>query len=211
MVLRIQPNGGQTNGNQAAGGVVSLAKGQRVSLTKQMPSLDKVHVGLGWDVNERVGQAYDLDVSVFLLGANGKCPTANHFIFYNNLSSPDGSVRHTGDNLTGDGDGDDESVKIQLSAIPADVDKVVFTVTIHDAAIRNQSFGQVENAFIRIVDEATGAEVIRYDLAEDFSIETSMVVAELYRKDGEWRFNAVGQGYQTDLGNFCGMYGINIG
>ncbi|MBE9233532.1 MAG: TerD family protein [Cuspidothrix sp.] len=181
---------------------VSLTKGQRISLEKVSPGLIEVFVGLGWDVKVvDTGLDFDLDSSVFLLGSNEKLISDQHFIFYNNLTSPDAakSVQHTGDNLTGAGDGDDEVIKIQLQKIPADVQKIVIAVTIHEAAERHQNFGQVQNAFIRVVNAQNEQEVIRYDLVEDYSIETALIMAELYRKDGEWRLNAVGSGYQGGL------------
>ena len=181
---------------------VTLAKGQRVSLEKVAPGLTEVFVGLGWDVKAMdTGYDFDLDASAFLLGSNEKIISDNHFIFYNNLTSPDSakSVEHTGDNLTGAGDGDDEVIKINLPKVPAEVQKIVITVTIHDAAKRGQNFGQVENAFVRVVNAQTKQEVIRYDLVEDYSIETALIMAEIYRKDGEWRLNAVGSGYQGGL------------
>lgn len=181
---------------------VSLTKGQRISLEKVSPGLIEVFVGLGWDVKVvDTGLDFDLDSSVFLLGSNEKLISDQHFIFYNNLTSPDTakSVQHTGDNLTGAGDGDDEVIKIQLQKIPADVQKIVIAVTIHEAAERHQNFGQVQNAFIRVVNAQNEQEVIRYDLVEDYSIETALIMAELYRKDGEWRLNAVGSGYQGGL------------
>ena len=181
---------------------VTLAKGQRVSLEKVAPGLTEVFVGLGWDVKAMdTGYDFDLDASAFLLGSNEKIISDNHFIFYNNLTSPDSakSVEHTGDNLTGAGDGDDEVIKINLPKVPAEVQKIVITVTIHDAAKRGQNFGQVENAFVRVVNAQTSQEVIRCDLVEDYSIETALIMAEIYRKDGEWRLNAVGSGYQGGL------------
>lgn len=181
---------------------VSLTKGQRVSLEKVAPGLTEVFVGLGWDVKVMdTGFDFDLDSSVFLLGSNEKLISDNHFIFYNNLISPDPakSVQHTGDNLTGVGDGDDEVIKINLQKVPADIQKIAITVTIHEAAERGQNFGQVQNAFVRIVNAQNKQEVIRYDLVEDYSIETALIMAELYRKDGEWRLNAVGSGYQGGL------------
>lgn len=195
----------------AEGGVVSLTKGQKVSLTKNNPNLDKIHVGLGWDTNSFSGHDFDLDASVFMVGANEKVPNSSYFIFYNQLASPEGSVLHTGDNLTGEGEGDDESVKVMLSKVPANIQKILFTVTIHESQIRRQSFGQVKNAFIRIVDDVTDREIYRFDLTEDFSTETSLVVGELYRHNDEWRFNAVGAGYNTNLSDFCGKYGVSIG
>ena len=190
---------------------VCLSKGQKVSLTKDNPGLQKVIVGLGWDVNVYdSGASFDLDAAAFMLGENGKCPTEQEFIFYGNLEHKSGSVKHLGDNLTGEGDGDDEQIQIDLSMIPANVAKVAFTVTIYDAEVRRQNFGQVSNAFIRIVDEATGTELIRYDLGEDFSIETAVVVGELYRHNGEWKFNAIGSGFQGGLAALCGHYGIEV-
>ena len=165
---------------------INLSKGQKVDLTKGNPGLKKIMVGLGWDVNAfDSGTSFDLDATVFMLGANGKCPTEKEFIFYGNTEHATGSVKHLGDNLTGDGDGDDEQILVDLSTIPANVEKVAFAVTIYDAESRRQNFGQVSNAFIRIVDETTGNELIRYDLGEDFSIETAVVVGELYRHNGE--------------------------
>ena len=181
---------------------VTLTKGQRVSLEKVAPGLTEVFVGLGWDVKAMdTGYDFDLDASAFMLGRNEKIISDNHFIFYNNLTSPDSakSVEHTGDNLTGAGDGDDEVIKINLPKVPAEVQKIVITVTIHDAAKRGQNFGQVENAFVRVVNAQTNQEVIRYDLVEEYSIETALIMAEIYRKDGEWRLNAVGSGYQGGL------------
>ena len=181
---------------------VSLAKGQRVSLEKIAPGLTEIFVGLGWDVKVvDTGVSFDLDSSVFLLGSNDRLISDKHFIFYNNLTSPDPakSIEHTGDNLTGAGDGDDEVIKIDLTKVPAEIEKVVVTVTIHDAQERNQNFGQVQNAFVRIVNLQNEQEVVRYDLVEDYSIETALIMAELYRKDGEWRLNAVGAGYQGGL------------
>ncbi|MEH1794236.1 MULTISPECIES: TerD family protein [unclassified Nostoc] len=181
---------------------VTLTKGQRVSLDKVAPGLTEVFIGLGWDVKVMdTGSAFDLDASVFMVGINEKLISDNHFIFYNNLVSPDPnkSVQHTGDNLTGVGDGDDEVIKINLQKVPADVHQIFITVTIHEAAERKQNFGQVQNAFVRVVNAQSNQEVVRYDLVEDYSIETALIMAELYRKDGEWRLNAVGSGYQGGL------------
>ena len=173
---------------------VNLSKGQKVDLTKGNPGLNSIMVGLGWDVNAfDSGADFDLDAAAFMTGANGKCPGAQEFIFYGNLEHSTGSVKHLGDNLTGAGDGDDEQMIIDLSKIPANIEKIAFTVTIYDAENRRQNFGQVSNAFIRVVDNANGTELIRYDLGEDFSIETAVVVAELYRYNGEWKFNAIWQ------------------
>ncbi len=189
---------------------INLSKGQKVDLTKGNPSLKSIMVGLGWDVNAfDSGADFDLDASAFLLGSSGKCPTEKEFIFYGNLEHSSGSVKHMGDNLTGEGDGDDEQVMVNLSTIPDNIEKVAFTVTIYDAERRRQNFGQVSNAYIRIVDEATNTELIRYDLGEDFSIETAVVVGELYKKDGDWKFNAIGSGFQGGLAALCGHYGID--
>lgn len=168
-------------------------------------------VGLGWDVNQfDSGADFDLDAAAFLLGENGKTPTEKEFVFYGNLEHPSGAVKHMGDNLTGDGEGDDEQVFVDLSKIPANIQKIAFTVTIYDADVRHQNFGQVSNAFIRIVDETNNQEIIRYDLGEDFSIETAIVVGELYRNNGEWKFNAIGSGFQGGLAALCGHYGIEV-
>ena len=188
---------------------VTLTKGQRVSLDKVAPGLTEVFVGLGWDVKAMdTGYDFDLDASVFMLGSNEKIISDNHFIFYNNLISPDPgkSVQHTGDNLTGAGDGDDEVIKVNLQKVPTEVQKIVITVTIHEATQRGQNFGQVQNAFVRVVNAQTNQEVIRYDLVEDYSIETALVMAEIYRKDGEWRLNAVGSGYQGGLQALLNRY-----
>ena len=174
---------------------INLSKGQKVDLTKGNPGLKNIMVGLGWDVNAfDSGADFDLDAAAFMLGSNGKCPTEKEFVFYGNLTHPSDAVKHMGDNLTGEGEGDDEQIQIDLTKIPSNVEKVAFTVTIYDADVRRQNFGQVSNAFIRIVDESNNSELIRYDLGEDFSIETAVVVGELYRHNGEWKFNAVGQG-----------------
>lgn len=190
---------------------INLSKGQKVDLTKGNPGLKKIMVGLGWDVNAfDTGSAFDLDAAAFLLGENGVCPTEKEFVFYGNLTHPSEAVKHMGDNLTGDGDGDDEQILIDLEKVPANISKIAFTVTIYDAEARRQNFGQVSNAFIRIVDDSTGQEIIRYDLAEDFSIETAVVVGELYRHNGEWKFNAIGSGFQGGLAALCGHYGIQV-
>lgn len=188
---------------------VSLAKGANVSLTKTDPTMKRVLVGLGWDARSTDGQDFDLDASAFLLNASGKARSPADFIFYGNLSSVEGAVKHTGDNRTGEGDGDDESLKINLDLVPADVAKIVFVVTIHDAATRGQNFGQVSGAFIRLVNEDSQKEVTRYDLSEDASTETAMLFAELYRHNGEWKFKAIGQGYKGGLASVCAEYGIS--
>ncbi|MDI7742402.1 TerD family protein [Lysinibacillus fusiformis] len=189
---------------------IQLSKGQRIDLTKNDPSLQRIIIGLGWDIKQfDGGQDYDLDASAFLLDASGKCRNELDFIFYNNLRSVDGSVTHTGDNRTGEGDGDDEQIKIDLSKVPQDVQKIAITVTIHDAEVRHQNFGQVANAFVRLVNEDTGAEVLRYDLGEDFSIETAVVFCEVYKHGNDWKFNAVGSGYQGGLQALVNAYGLN--
>jgi tellurium resistance protein TerD len=188
---------------------INLSKGQKVDLTKGNPGLKNIMVGLGWDVNAfDSGVDFDLDAAAFMLGADGKCPTEKEFVFYGNLKHTSGSVNHMGDNLTGEGEGDDEQIQIDLSKIPANIEKIAFTVTIYDADKRKQNFGQVSNAFIRIFDETTNAELIRYDLGEDFSIETAVVVGELYRNNGEWKFNAIGSGYQGGLAALCASFGV---
>lgn len=190
---------------------ISLSKGGRVSLSKEAPTLKKVHVGLGWDERVTDGQAFDLDASAFLVGTTGKVRSDADFIFYNQTRSQCGSVEHTGDNRSGGGDGDDESLLVDLEKVPADVQRVVFTVTIHDAEARRQSFGQVSNAFIRLVNADSNQEVVRYDLGEDYSTETAMVFGEIYRHNGEWKFNAIGQGYAGGLFAMCQQYGVNVG
>ena len=190
---------------------VNLTKGQKVSLTKDNPSLRKITVGLGWDVNRYDGGFdFDLDASAFLLGANGRVTCDGDFVFYGNASHSSGSVVYGGDNRTGEGEGDDEQIMVDLSGVPANIDKLAFTVTIYEAPERRQNFGQVSNAYVRIVDDTTGEELVRYDLEEDFSIETAVVVGEIYRRGGEWRFNAVGSGYQGGLEALCRNYGVNV-
>jgi tellurium resistance protein TerD len=189
---------------------ISLSKGGNVSLSKESPGLDEIMVGLGWDVRATDGQDFDLDASAFLLAATGKVRNDGDFCFYNN-KDVGGAVVHQGDNRTGEGDGDDEQIKIVLSKMPADVDKVAVAVTIHDGESRGQSFGQVSNAFIRLVDNKTGTEIVRYDLSEDASVETAMILGEVYRNGGEWKFRAVGQGFKGGLGPLAGNYGVNIG
>ncbi|UED85230.1 TerD family protein [Streptomyces profundus] len=189
---------------------VSLSKGGNVSLTKEAPGLTAVVVGLGWDVRTTTGTDYDLDASALVCDDSGKVISDGHFVFYNNLTSPDGSVEHTGDNLTGEGDGDDESIKINLATVPPEVSKIVFPVSIHDAHARQQSFGQVQNAFIRVVNQAGGAEIARYDLSEDAATETAMIFGELYRRGSEWKFRAVGQGYASGLAGIASDFGVNI-
>ena len=190
---------------------INLTKGQKVDLTKGTPGLTKLMVGLGWDVNAfDSGYNFDLDASAFMVGSNGKCPTEKEFIFYSNLEHPIESVKHMGDNLTGEGEGDDEQIEVDLSKVPANIERIAFTVTIYDADVRRQNFGQVQNAYIHIQDMVSGADLIRYDLGEDFSIETAIVVGELYRHNGEWKFNAIGSGFQGGLAALCGHYGIEV-
>ena len=190
---------------------INLSKGQKVDLTKGNAGLKSIMVGLGWDVNAfDSGTDFDLDAAAFMCGSNGKCPTEKEFVFYGNLEHGSGSVKHMGDNLTGEVDGDDEQILIDLSKVPSNVEKIAFTVTIYDADQRRQNFGQVSNAYIRIVDDATNTELIRYDLGEDFSIETAVVVGELYRHNGEWKFNAIGSGFQGGLAALCAHYGIDV-
>src|ERR1700712_348827 len=189
---------------------VSLTKGGNVSLSKEAPGLTAVLVGLGWDARTTTGTDFDLDASAIMLNADGKVVSDSHFIFFNNKVSPEGSIEHTGDNTTGEGDGDDESIKVNLATIPAEVDKVVFPVSIYEAESRSQGFGQVRNAFIRIVNQAGGSEIARYDLSEDASTETAMVFGELYRNGAEWKFRAVGQGYSSGLTGIARDYGVSV-
>ncbi len=189
---------------------VSLSKGGNVSLSKEAPGLKDILIGLGWDVRSTSGSDFDLDASAFLLKEDGKVRNDSDFIFYNNLRSQDGSVEHTGDNLTGEGDGDDEAIKIFLDKIPQEVKKVAVTVTIHETVARNQNFGMVSNAFIRVVNLADNNELARYDLSEDMSIETAMIFGEVYRHNNEWKFRAVGQGYVGGLGPLASSFGVNI-
>lgn len=190
---------------------ISLAKGGNVSLSKEAPGLTRILIGLGWDERATDGTEFDLDASAFILGGNDKVRSDSDFIFYNNLRSSDGSVEHAGDNRTGGGDGDDEQIKVDLSRVPADVQKVAVTVTIHDGEGRRQNFGMVSNAFIRVVDEASGREITRYDLNEDASVETAMIFGEVYRNGTDWKFRAVGQGFKGGLGPLARNYGVNVG
>jgi tellurium resistance protein TerD len=189
---------------------VSLTKGGNVSLTKEAPGLTNVIVGLGWDVRTTTGTDFDLDASAIVVGADGKAVSDKHFIFFNNLVSPDGTVEHTGDNLTGEGEGDDEQVKVNLAGMAPEADKIVFMVSIYDAETRSQSFGQVRNAFIRVVNAADQKELARYDLSEDASTETAMVFGELYRNGADWKFRAVGQGYASGLSGIARDFGVNV-
>ncbi|MER0141922.1 TerD family protein [Bacillus safensis subsp. safensis] len=190
---------------------IQLSKGQRVDLTKTNPGLTKVMIGLGWDTNKYSGGVeFDLDASAFLVDANNRCQQDTDFVFYNNLQHPSGSVTHTGDNRTGEGDGDDEQILVDFSKIPANIDRIGITVTIHDAEARSQNFGQVSNAFVRVVNEEGGEELIRFDLGEDFSIETAVVVCELYRHGSDWKFNAIGSGFSGGLAALCQNYGLEV-
>ncbi|TLG94116.1 TerD family protein [Pseudomonas edaphica] len=189
---------------------LTLQKGGNLSLSKTDPTLTKILIGLGWDPRATDGTEFDLDASAFLLGANGKVRGDAGFIFYNQLKSTDGSVEHTGDNRSGAGDGDDEILKVDLSRVSVDIDKIAFTVTIHDADARRQNFGQVGGSFIRVINETSGAEIVRYDLAEDASTETAMIFAELYRNNGEWKFRAVGSGFAGGLKALANSYGMNF-
>ena len=189
---------------------VSLSKGGNVSLTKEAPGMTAVLVGLGWDARTTTGAEFDLDASAIMAKSDGKVVSDSHFVFFNNKTSPEGSVEHTGDNTTGEGDGDDEAIKVNLATVPAEVDKIVFPVSIYEAEKRSQSFGQVRNAFIRIVNQAGGAEIARYDLSEDASTETAMVFGELYRNGADWKFRAVGQGYASGLAGIAKDFGVNV-
>jgi tellurium resistance protein TerD len=189
---------------------VSLSKGGNVSLSKEAPGLTAVNVGLGWDVNTFSGGEFDLDASAIVVNGAGKALSDGHFVFFNNLRSADGSVEHTGDNLTGEGEGDDEVIKINLAGVPAEGDRVVFAVSIYDADNRKQNFGAVRNAFIRVVNQADNTEIARYDLTEDASVETAMVFGEVYRAGAEWKFKAVGQGYASGLRGIAADFGVNV-
>jgi tellurium resistance protein TerD len=190
---------------------ISLNKGGNLSLSKTDPTLVRILIGLGWDERATDGASFDLDASAFLLTASGKVRGDHDFIFYNQLKSQDGSVEHTGDNRSGQGDGDDESLVVDLSKVSPEVEKIAVTVTIHDAQSRGQNFGQIANAFIRVVNQDSGIEIVRFDLAEDYSTETAMVFGEVYRHNGEWKFRAVGQGYAGGLAAMCQQYGIQVG
>ncbi|MFF4403343.1 TerD family protein [Streptomyces sp. NPDC001262] len=189
---------------------VTLSKGGNVSLSKEAPGLTAVTVGLGWDVRTTTGADYDLDASALLCDVSGRVLSDQHFVFFNNLSSPEGSVRHSGDNLTGGGDGDDEQIQVDLAGVPAQAARIVFPVSIYDAEQRGQSFGQVRNAFIRVVNQADGREIARYDLTEDASTETAMVFGEVYRHGAEWKFRAIGQGYASGLAGIAQDFGVNV-
>ena len=190
---------------------VTLQKGGNVSLTKEAPGIQKLKIGLGWDPRVTDGADFDLDASVFMIGADGKVVSDKHFIFYGNLNSPDGSVEHTGDNLTGDGDGDDEVVNVDLSNVPADVKKLVFAVAIYEAEKRGQNFGKVANAFMRVVNQDGDKEIARYDLSEDYSVETALIFGEVYRHNDDWKFKAIGSGFEGGLGPLAASHGVNMG
>lgn len=189
---------------------VSLSKGGNVSLSKEAPGLQKIVIGLGWDVRATDGAAFDLDASLFMVNEGGKVRSDADFIFYNNKLSADGSVEHTGDNLTGEGEGDDEQIKVNLASVPADVTRLVVGVTIHDAETRNQNFGMVSSAFMRVINGDSSAEIARYDLSEDASTETAMLFGEVYRNGAEWKFKAIGQGFGGGLGPMASSFGVSI-
>ncbi|KAF0815794.1 MULTISPECIES: TerD family protein [unclassified Cytobacillus] len=190
---------------------IQLSKGQRIDLTKTNPGLTKAIIGLGWDTNKYSGgHDFDLDASAFLADENSKCTNDHDFIFYNNLQHPSGAVIHTGDNRTGEGDGDDEQLVVDFTKIPSHVHRIGITVTIHDAELRQQNFGQVSNAFVRLVDESNDQELLRFDLGEDFSIETAVVFCELYRHGNDWKFNAIGSGFSGGLAALCRNYGLQV-
>lgn len=190
---------------------INLSKGQRIDLTKTNPGLKRAIVGLGWDTNRYSGgSSFDLDASAFLTDENGRCMQDVDFIFYNHLQHPSGGVEHTGDNRTGEGDGDDEQILIDFSKVPMQVQRIAIAVTIHDGEQRRQNFGQVSNAFARVVNEETGQEILRFDLGEDFSVETAVVICELYRHSGEWKFNAIGSGFSGGLAALCQNFGLEV-
>ncbi|MEH7117082.1 TerD family protein [Neobacillus vireti] len=190
---------------------INLSKGQRIDLTKSNPGLTKVIAGLGWDTNHYHGSYdFDLDASAFLTDANSRVAEEHDFIFYNQLVHPSGAVEHTGDNRTGEGEGDDEQIRIDFRRVPSHIHRIAITVTIHDSEARNQNFGQVSNAFVRLVDEDTGREILRFDLGEDFSVETAVVFCELYRHNGDWKFNAVGSGFAGGLAALCRNFGLEV-
>ena len=189
---------------------ISLSKGGNVSLSKEDPSLTQLLIGLGWDARSTDGADFDLDASAFLLGAGDKVRSDSDFIFYNALRSVDGSVEHTGDNRTGQGEGDDEAIKVDLTRVPSEVQKIAIAVTIHEGETRRQNFGMVQNAFIRVVNSISGREIARYDLTEDYSVETALIFGELYRHNAEWKFRAVGQGYKGGLAPLARNYGVSV-
>lgn len=194
-----------------AGGVISLRKGEKIDLSKSAPALKRAMIGLGWDANTMVGAQFDLDASCFLLDANGRANGIQDFIFYNNLVGGNGSVQHQGDNLTGDGDGDDEQILIEFDRVPANIAKIAITITIDQYDVRRQNFGMVRNAFARVVDNDSQRELIRFDLGEDFSTETAIIAVEFYRHNGAWKMSAVAQGYAGGLAALARSYGLNVG
>ena len=189
---------------------ISLQKGANVNLTKSAPGLTKALLGLGWDARSTDGAAFDLDASALLLGANGKVRSDADFVFYGNKATADGSVSHGGDNLTGEGEGDDETITVDLSKVPADVERIALVVSIYEAETRSQTFGQVRNAFIRLANADTNTEEVRYDLSEDYSTETAVIFAEVYRNNGEWKFKAIGQGFGDGLAGVARDFGVSV-
>ena len=189
---------------------VSLSKGGNISLTKEAPGLTAVTVGLGWDVRTTTGTDFDLDASAIVLNAAGKVVSDGHFVFFNNRQSPDGAVVHTGDNRTGEGQGDDEQIKVNLAGLPPQAERITFPVSIYDAVNRGQGFGQVRNAYIRVLNATGGTEIARYDLSEDAATETAMIFGELYRHGAEWKFRAIGQGYASGLTGIAQDFGVNV-
>jgi tellurium resistance protein TerD len=189
---------------------ISLQKGGNISLTKTEPGLEKVIVGLGWDARMTDGSAFDLDASIFLATASGKVRSDYDFIFYNNRKSQDGSVEHLGDNTTGVGEGDDEVIRIDLVNVPQEITRLVFAVSIYDAETRKQNFGMVASAYMRVLNNATRSEISRYDLSEDGSLETSMIIGEVYRHNTEWKFKAVGQGFRGGFPELVRSFGVNV-
>ncbi len=189
---------------------INLTKGQKVDLTKSNPGLNNILIGLGWDINRYDGADFDLDAAAFLLNENSKVQSDNDFVFYGNVKHNSGSVEHLGDNLTGEGEGDDEQIIVDLSKVPANISKIDFTVTIYEPEARGQNFGQVSNAFIRVVDKSSNTELVRFDLGEDFSVETAVVVGEIYRHNGEWKFNAIGSGFSGGLKALCQNFGVDV-
>jgi tellurium resistance protein TerD len=187
---------------------INLQKGGNANLSKEVKGLSKIRVGLGWDVRKTDGDGFDLDASAFLLGSNGKCKDDKDFVFYNNLKSGCESVKHTGDNRTGAGDGDDESLLVDLSKVPSHIDKIQFLVTIHEAVERKQNFGMVSSCFIRVEDQKSNKEICRFDLSEDASTEAAMIFGELYKKDDEWKFKAIGQGFKGGLSKMLEQVGL---
>ena len=189
---------------------ISLQKGGNVNLSKEAPGMKKMIVGLGWDVRATDGDGFDLDASAFLLNGTGKVRSDTDFIFYNQAKSADGSIQHAGDNRTGSGDGDDESIVIELDKVPADIEKISVCVTIHEAEARRQNFGMVSTAYVRCVNADSNVEVARFDLSEDASVETAMIFGDIYRSGAEWKFKAIGQGFKGGLGPLAKNFGVNV-